>query len=50
MRLLFDGYEVMQEQQEMEQRGVSRHEQAEFKEFAADVNSSGGGAGTSPTP
>lgn len=39
MRLLYDGYQIMQEQAEMQEKGVSRHEQAAFKEFAQGVNS-----------
>lgn len=44
MRVLYDGYDVMQEQQEMEQHGVDQHTQAEFNEFAEQVNNSPGGA------
>lgn len=47
MRLLFDGYEIMHEQAELQAKGVSAEDQAAFKEFARDLNSGGPGpAGT----
>lgn len=39
MRVLFVGFELMQEQAELQQKGVSQHEQKAFKEFADRVNS-----------
>lgn len=47
IRILFDGYQVMQEQAELQAKGVSAEDQAAFKDFASDLNSGGPGpAGT----
>lgn len=42
MKLLYDGFETINEQREMQQKGVSQYEQAAFSEFADGVNSPGG--------
>lgn len=39
MHTLFEGYMLMQEQAELQEKGVGAYEQQQFKEFAADVNS-----------
>lgn len=41
IRVLFDGYNIMKRQQELQQKGVSPHEQAAFRDFADRVNSGG---------
>lgn len=51
MRLLHDGYSIMQEQAELQQKGVTQEDQAAFKDFAADLNEgdlSGAVSGASP--
>lgn len=50
MGFLYQGYRIMKQQQRLEQRGVSQHEQSAFRDFAADVNSGSDSPGAAGTP
>lgn len=41
MAHLHAGFEIMNEQSEMQEKGVSPHTQTEFRKFASKVNSGG---------
>lgn len=41
MRVLYRGYQVTKEQEEMRAKGVSASDEAAFDEFASEVNSGG---------